>query len=162
MRIGYPGGPVIDRLAQEGDPQAVDFPTPYVKKPDLNLSFSGLKTAVLRYVEQEGLEEIVSDRSRVCDVVASFQRAVIDALLVKCERALEERGLRRLAVVGGVAANSALRAAIVERFSEVDVRIPPLSLCTDNAGMIAALGYHYRDRATHDFLSLNAQADLRL
>ncbi|GAB4310871.1 MAG: tRNA (adenosine(37)-N6)-threonylcarbamoyltransferase complex transferase subunit TsaD [Candidatus Sumerlaeia bacterium] len=162
LRLGYPGGPVIDRLAREGDPAAVTFPVPYARSNDLNFSFSGLKTAVLRYVETVGLDVIVSDRRHLCNVAAGFQHAVIEALLEKADAALCTHRLNKLAVVGGVAANGALRAALARRFPHCDVRVPPLSLCTDNAGMIAALGYHLRDRATREFLSLNADANLAL
>lgn len=162
LRIGFPGGPVIDRLAKEGAADAVQFPTPYAKSADVNFSFSGLKTAVLRYVESKGLEKILADRAHLCGIVAGFQRAVINSLIDKSRRALEERGLNRFAVVGGVAANSGLRAALAERLAQVDVRVPPMSLCTDNAGMIAALGYHLRGRATRDFLALNADANLKM
>lgn len=143
LGLGYPGGPVIDRRAAEGDPGAFDFPRPLLGRDDLNFSFSGLKTAVRVAVERLGGPDGIADHaSRIADLCASFQAAVIDTLLTKAERALERHGLCRLAIAGGVAANRGLRAEAARRLAGVQIAIPPMSLCTDNAAMIGGLAWH--------------------
>ena len=147
---GYPGGPVIDRLAAEGDPTAFRFPRgltagkfvgsaeePGPHRHDW--SFSGLKTAVSRAVEQFEARGLEVPRA---DIAASFEQAVVDVLVTKSLRAVQERGLDTLVIVGGVAANARLRAVAQERCDAagVELRIPPPRLCTDNGAMIAAVG----------------------
>jgi N6-L-threonylcarbamoyladenine synthase len=127
LGLGYPGGVAIDRLAQEGDPTAFDFPVARV--PGLDFSFSGLKTALLYAVRELGPE---TAESRKADLAASYQRAIVRALVQRLEEAAEATGLERVAVVGGVAANSELRAALP------DASFAPLALCTDNAAMVAS------------------------
>ncbi len=137
LGLGYPGGPVIDKLAAEGDPTAHEFPRAMMKQPGFEFSFAGLKTAVLVHVERHGAPD---SRQALADVCASFQAAVSEVLVVKAARALERTGLKRLNIVGGVAANSGLRAAALAR-GEADgfaVRVPPLRYCGDNAAMIGA------------------------
>lgn len=137
LGLGYPGGPIIDRLAAEGDPKAHAFPRAMIKQPGFEFSFAGLKTAVLVHVEKHGPPD---SRQALADVCASFQAAVSEVLVVKAARALERTGLKRLNIVGGVAANSGLRAAAMAR-GEADgftVRVPPLRYCGDNAAMIGA------------------------
>ncbi len=167
--LGYPGGPVIDRLAYEGNPVAIDFPRAYL--PDgLDFSFSGLKTAVSNFLRrgagaQQAKSEIRNlDPGAVRDVCASFQQAVVDVLVRKTEWAVRKENIKRVAVSGGVGANTALRrelAGMAEK-DGLKVFIPPVALCTDNAAMIAAAGYHHlisRDIATMD---LNPAAYLPL
>lgn len=144
LGLPYPGGPEIDRVARAGDPQAYAFPRGLTHPKDrdkhrFNFSFSGLKTAVARWWEKNG---DVDNPQLVADVAASFQEAVADVLLSKALDACKEYGVPRLVLGGGVAANSRLRALAEERCASagVDLRIPPLSLCTDNGAMIAALG----------------------
>ncbi|MCX7794526.1 MAG: tRNA (adenosine(37)-N6)-threonylcarbamoyltransferase complex transferase subunit TsaD [Thermodesulfovibrionales bacterium] len=156
LGLGYPGGPVIDRLAQKGRADAISFPRPYLHE-DMDFSFSGLKTAVLNYVKNltpEKIEQIIPD------LCASFQAAVMDVLEKKVEWALKREGLKTVVVSGGVAANSELRkrfSILGERLG-VSVHIPPLRYCTDNAVMIAVAGYyHYRSGKLSD-LSLNPRA----
>jgi N6-L-threonylcarbamoyladenine synthase len=135
LQLGYPGGPVIDRLAADGDPRAVRFPRP-MRGDGLDLSFSGLKTAVLHQVRRE-------PALAVADLAASFQAAVVDVLTEKLAAAAEAIGARTLVIGGGVAANSALRAAVARLGDETGRRalVPPPELCTDNAAMIAATAW---------------------
>jgi N6-L-threonylcarbamoyladenine synthase len=142
LGLGYPGGREVNRAAERGDSRAIAFPRPLLADPGLDLSFSGLKTAVALEIERrEALRGGRLRDSDVADVSASFQEAAVDVLVAKACRALEETGLDRLALVGGLAANTRLR----ERMAEVkaatgaDVRFPPIALCTDNAAMIAAV-----------------------
>jgi tRNA N6-adenosine threonylcarbamoyltransferase len=135
--LPYPGGPSIDRAAKDGDPAAIAFPRPLtgVNDPELGFSFSGLKTAVARYVEK-------NPDADVNDVAASFQEAVADVLTAKAVRACRQQDVDTLVVVGGVAANSRIRALAQERCDAagIELRVPPMRLCTDNGAMIAAIG----------------------
>ncbi|MDT4917819.1 MAG: tRNA N6-adenosine threonylcarbamoyltransferase [Pseudonocardiales bacterium] len=135
--LAYPGGPSIDRAAKAGDPAAIAFPRPLSGPgdPDLAFSFSGLKTAVARYVEK-------TPDADVNDVAASFQEAVADTLTAKAIRACRLQDVDTLVIVGGVAANSRIRALAQERCDTagIELRIPPMRLCTDNGAMIAAIG----------------------
>jgi N6-L-threonylcarbamoyladenine synthase len=130
LGLGYPGGPELDRLAKTGDPTAFDFPRS--APGELDFSFSGLKTALLYAVRDLGEAEAEERRA---DLAASYQRAIVDALTARTRAALEHTGLERLAIGGGVAANSELRAAVADL--GVPSWIPPFELCTDNAAMIA-------------------------
>jgi len=137
LGLGFPGGPVVDRLAAEGDREAVAFPR---AMPDsLDVSFSGLKTAVARWVEAR---ERAGEPVPVADVCASFQEAVVDVLTAKAVRACREQGVGALLIGGGVAANSRLRALAQERCDRagLQLRVPRPGLCTDNGAMVAALG----------------------
>ena len=144
LGLPYPGGPVIDRLAAEGDPRAIDFPRAYL--PDsLDFSFSGLKTAVLHHVKGLSSNSLsITDHALLADIAASFQAAVVDVLVRKTEWAAEKHGVRKTALSGGVSANSGLRKKMLAMGEEknIEVYIPSVSLCTDNAAMIAAAGYH--------------------
>jgi len=172
LGLGYPGGPVIDRLASKGDPRAIDFPRAYL--PDsIDFSFSGLKTAVLNFVgavkiykhaEKHGEEFIVEPSKQVCDIAASFQAAVIDVLVRKTEWAVEKTGIRSVALSGGVSANSGLRLRMEEMGKQKGVRvfIPSTGLCTDNAAMIAIAGYNHYLKKNFAGNDLNPQAYLPL
>ena len=140
LGLGYPGGPKIDALAAEGDPKAIPFPRAYLGG-SFDFSFSGLKTAVVNYLRETGRR----DEAHVKDIAASFQAAVTDVLVRKCEWAIKKLGVRRLAVAGGVASNKGLRAKMekMAQKREVDLFIPSPALCTDNAAMIAYAGYHH-------------------
>ncbi len=145
MGLGYPGGREVDRAAQEGDPRAFAFPRPMLRERGLEMSFSGLKTAVALEVARAEEEAGGTLPPRVrANIAASFQEAMVDVLVTKARRALAATGLERIALVGGLAANRRLRARMtqVERELGVEVRFPPTALCTDNAAMIAAVADH--------------------
>ncbi len=146
LGLGYPGGAEIDRLAGEGDPEAFSFPVARV--PGLDFSFSGVKTALL--YEVRGLGEGVAKRR--ADLAASYQRAIVRALVQRTLEAAERIGAERIAVVGGVAANSELRAALP------DAKAPPLALCTDNAAMIASAARYVEAIPSPRYLALDAFA----
>ena len=133
LELDFPGGPAIDRLAREGDADAIEFPRGLANS-DYNFSFSGLKTAVARYLKETPL-------AHKADVAASFQEAIVDVLLEKALRACRETGIEALIVAGGVAANSRLRTVAAERCraAGVELRTPPVALCTDNGAMVAAM-----------------------
>ncbi|MDX6268484.1 MAG: tRNA N6-adenosine threonylcarbamoyltransferase [Frankiales bacterium] len=141
LGLGYPGGPAIDRAARDGDPRAIAFPRPLTgpqaRGPELEFSFSGLKTAVARYVEK-GVDSALT----TADVAASFQEAVVDVLVSKAILACRMHDVSTLVIVGGVAANGRLRASAEERCAAagLQLRVPPMRLCTDNGAMIAAIG----------------------
>jgi len=146
LGLGYPGGAEIDRLAREGDPEAFEFPVARV--PGLDFSFSGVKTALL--YEVRGLGEDVEERR--ADLAASYQRALVRALVQRTLEAAEQTGAERIAVVGGVAANSELRAALT------GAAAPPLALCTDNAAMIASAARYVEAIPPPGYLALDAYA----
>ena len=147
LGLGYPGGAEIDRLAKDGDPDAFSFPVARV--PGLDFSFSGLKTALLYTVRELGPEE--AERRRA-DLAASYQRAIVRALVERTQQAAESIGAERIAVVGGVAANSELRAALA------GAALAPLELCTDNAAMIASAARYVEPIAYPRYLALDAFA----
>jgi len=149
LGLGYPGGAEIDRIAGEGNPQAFSFPVARV--PGLDFSFSGLKTALLYTVRDLGEEEAGTRRA---DLAAAYQDAIVRALVQRIREGAERTGLERLAVVGGVAANSALRAALP------DAHFAPLALCTDNAAMIASAARYSPALAASDYLALDAYASV--
>jgi N6-L-threonylcarbamoyladenine synthase len=149
LGLGYPGGAEIDRLAREGDPGAVAFPVARV--PGLDLSFSGLKTALLYAVRDLSEAELAARRA---DLAASYQRAIVRALVGRLQAAAERTGHGTIAVVGGVSANSELRAALP------DARFVPLSLCTDNAAMIASAARFARSIEPPGYLGLDAYASV--
>ena len=153
--LGYPGGAVVDRLSSQGDPAAFEFPVGM--RGSLDFSFSGLKTAFVYKVRELGEE---AARERVADLAASFQRAVVESLLSKVERALDETGVQRLAVGGGVAANSELRArlAAMAEPRSLELKIPPPELCTDNAAMIASAARYLEPVRHPEFLGYDAFA----
>ena len=140
MGIGYPGGPIVDKLAKEGK-ETIDFPRVMIKEDNYNFSFSGLKTAVLNYLNSTKLrgEEIVIE-----DVCKSFQEAVVDVLLEKSFRLAREKNMDKIVLCGGVSANSRIREAFEEKGDKENIKIfyPDLKLCTDNAAMIASAAYY--------------------
>ena len=140
LGLGYPGGPLIERLATKGDPQRIDLPRPMTRRPGLDFSFSGLKTAVYYARERQHDEPVPASDA---DIAASFQAALLDTLAIKCRRALEATGLSRLVVAGGCGANEALRARLahVARRAGARVYYPRMAFCTDNGAMIAFAGY---------------------
>jgi N6-L-threonylcarbamoyladenine synthase len=153
LGLPYPGGPAVDRLAVDGDPAAFDFPR--AAPGDLDFSFSGLKTALLYTLRDLGEDEASGRRE---DLAASYQRAIVDALVDRMRRALDQEGLPRLAIGGGVAANSELRAAVKDL--GLPVWVPPLELCTDNAAMIAGAARFMEPMPYPDYLALDASPSL--
>jgi len=156
LGLGYPGGPVIDRLSQEGDPNAIKF-TPPMRNEGLNFSFSGLKTAVVNYVRQHPDVE-------TADVAASFQSAVVDVLTHKARKAAREIGAKGICLAGGVAANSELREKTLDMCVEDGIQgfLPSRAMCTDNAAMVAATAWWRMQSEGQSPLDLGADPNLKL
>lgn len=159
--LGYPGGPKVDKVSKEGNPEAIHFPRAKVDGSVYDFSFSGLKSAVLNYLNQCDMkgEEYVQ-----ADVAASFQKAVVDVLVEHSMEALAETGMKKFALAGGVASNSALRAAMEKACEERGVAFfkPSPILCTDNAAMIGAAGYYEFIKGNLSGYDLNAVPQLKL
>jgi len=160
LRLPYPGGPSIEAAARGGDPKAFDLPRPLKRDKNDDFSFSGLKTAVLYKIKGKNVGRSGPDLEDipVADLAASAQEAIADVLSFKAVRACERRGINRLVLGGGVAANTRLRELATERAAAagITVFIPPKHLCTDNAAMIAARGLELYEEGTRDDLSLDA------
>jgi N6-L-threonylcarbamoyladenine synthase len=156
LNLGYPGGPVIDRIAADGNPHAVEFPRA-MQHEGLDVSFSGLKTAVMNHVRRN------PDISNV-DIAASFQAAVVDVLCIKTIRAAQQIGAKGIVLGGGVSANSSLRAEMTRRGNEAGykVALPSRAMCTDNAAMIAAAAWHRLASDGATSLSCGAYPNLKL
>ena len=161
LGLGYPGGPKIDKLAKEGNPDAIRFPRAKVEESEYDFSFSGLKSAVLNYLNgcQMKGETIVE-----ADVAASFQKAVIDVLVDHSMYAVKKYGFDKFAIAGGVASNSSLRAAFEQRCKQENIKFyhPSPIYCTDNAAMIGVAGYYEYIKGVRSGLDLNAVPNLRL
>ena len=162
LQLGYPGGPLVDKLARKGNPQAVRFPRSWLSKTSLDFSFSGIKTAVLYHVRGQNAKApkpFPADQDRA-DIAAGFQQAVVDVLVGKTMLALTQQGLNRVILGGGVCANSALRSAMQHACQQagVDLFLAPLGYCTDNAAMVAGLAYHKLCANQTANLSLTAHA----
>jgi len=159
LGLEYPGGPAIDRLARQGNPDTITFPRSYLKKGSLDFSFSGVKTALL-YTLQAIPEQFRT--ARAADFAASYQEAIVAVLVDKAFAAVRSSGAHALAVVGGVSANSRLRALLQQRAASEDLRLslPPLAYCTDNAAMIAAAGRQALCAGLRAPLDIDAQATL--
>ncbi len=163
LGLGYPGGPVIDRLAADGDPRAVKLPTPMSSRRTLDFSFSGLKTAVARLVRDDGRP---GSEQALADLCAAFQRSVVRVLVDKSVAACERAGIPRLVLGGGVAANRGLRARAAEVCAAkgISLFVPPVASCTDNAAMIAyagALRLAAGERDTLDLTAYSRSPDLQ-
>jgi N6-L-threonylcarbamoyladenine synthase len=160
LHLPYPGGPHIDRLAHEGK-ATIDLPRAWLEEGSYDFSFSGLKSAVINVVHnaQQRGEEIAPE-----ELAASFQESVIDVLVTKTQRAVKEYGVKQVLLAGGVAANKGLREKLSTEFadSDVDIVIPPLSLCTDNAAMIAAAGSVLYEKGQRADLTLNGNPGLEI
>ena len=159
--LGYPGGPKIDKLAKEGDPNAIEFPRAHVGDSVYYFSFSGVKSAVLNYINGCKMKQIEYNRA---DIAASFQKAVTDVLVDHAMIGVENYGLKKLAIAGGVASNSALRAAMGQACQERGIEFyhPSPILCTDNAAMIGAAGYYDYKNGIRSGWDLNAVPNLKL
>ncbi len=160
LDLGYPGGPVIDRMARDGDPGAINFPRPMLGK-GWDFSFSGLKTAVVQYVREH--KDELKDSRHLADLVASFQQAVVDVLVEKTVGTAQRLGVPRIVVAGGVAANSALRKTMEARAGEegMEVHFPPLPLCMDNAAMVAFVASYRFARGERHSLDLDVSSRAR-
>lgn len=159
--LGYPGGPKIQRLAEEGNPDAIDFPRASVADAPYDFSFSGVKSAVLNYINgcrMKGIEPVRAD------VAASFQKAVVDVLVSHAIQAAKEYRFDKIALAGGVASNTALRSALREACDQAGIHMyhPSPILCTDNAAMIGAAGYYDYIRGIRSGWDLNAVPNLKL
>ena len=159
--LGYPGGPKIDKISKEGNPDAIAFPRPKFEDSPYDFSFSGLKSAVLNYLNGCQMKGIEINRA---DVAASFQKAVCDVLVEHAMIAVKESGLNKFAIAGGVASNSALRAAFEKACAERQIEFyhPSPIFCTDNAAMIGAAAYYEFIAGKRDGLALNAVPNLKL
>ena len=159
--LGYPGGPKIDKISKEGNPDAIPFPRAKVDGNEYDFSFSGLKSSVLNYINSC---EMKHETVPTADVAASFQKAVVDVLVDHAMMGVEKYGFKKLAIAGGVASNSALRAAFEKACKEHDVLFycPSPILCTDNAAMIAAAGYYEYVQGKRSGWDLNAVPNLKL
>lgn len=159
--MGYPGGPKIDKAAKLGNPNAIQFPRVFLEEDSYDFSFSGLKSAVLNYVNKEKMmgNEIVPE-----DVAASFQKSVVEVLVAKTIKAAKEKGVDKVAMAGGVASNTALREALTKACEENNIylSIPSPILCTDNAAMIGSAAYYEYINGIRDGLDLNAVPGLKL
>jgi N6-L-threonylcarbamoyladenine synthase len=155
LELGYPGGPVIDEVARNGDPEAVAFPRAFISRDSFDFSFSGIKTSVLHYLRTHS-------HARVEDVAASFQESVVDVLVSKAVQASRALDVPRIVLSGGVASNSRLRARLHETAETegLEVSIPSPILCTDNAAMIGVIGHYYLERGRISPLTLNAFSNL--
>ena len=159
--MGYPGGPKIDAAAKLGNPDAVKFPRVFLEEDSYDFSFSGLKSAVLNYVNKQKMmgEEIVPE-----DIAASFQQSVVEVLVGKTIKAAKANGVKKIALAGGVASNSTLRGKMQEACEKegFTLSIPSPILCTDNAAMIGCAAYYEYMAGVRDGLDLNANPSLRL
>ncbi len=142
LGLGYPGGPHVAALAEQGDPDRYRFPRPMTDRPGLQFSFSGLKTFCLNTIAAEGGLEQLGQQTKA-DIAAAFQEAVAQTMRIKCRRALEQTGIQRLVLAGGVSANKRLRELLHAWGAEAGVELyyPRLEFCTDNGAMIAYAGY---------------------
>jgi N6-L-threonylcarbamoyladenine synthase len=161
LGLPYPGGSMVDKLAKTGNPEAINFPRVYLEEKSYDFSFSGLKTAVLNYLNQMKLKK---ETISIEDVAASFQMSVIDVLSEKTFRLLKETKKNKLVIAGGVAANSGIRDVFTKKALEngIELYIPTLTLCTDNAAMIGSAGYYSYISGNKSMLDLKVDANLSL
>ncbi|MBQ3584163.1 MAG: tRNA (adenosine(37)-N6)-threonylcarbamoyltransferase complex transferase subunit TsaD [Lachnospiraceae bacterium] len=161
IELGYPGGPKIDKLAKEGNKDAIDFPRAVVAGAPLDFSFSGLKSAVLNYINSCKMKNEEYNRA---DIAASFQKAVVDVLVSHALEACKQYGISKLAIAGGVAANSAIRGSMEAECAKRKISFfcPPNILCTDNAAMIGSAAYYEYIRGVRHGYDLNAVPSLKL
>ena len=159
--LGYPGGPKIDKVSKEGNPEAIAFPRAHVEDAPYDFSFSGLKSAVLNYLNHA---KMTGEEVNPNDLAASFQKAVVQVLVEHAIRGTKEHGFRKLALAGGVASNSALRASLKEACEKNGITLyyPSPIFCTDNAAMIGAAGYYEYKKGRRSGWDLNAAASLKL
>lgn len=161
LGLGYPGGPKIDKLAREGNPDAIAFPKAHFHDKSLDFSFSGVKSAVLNYLNKAKMQNVEVNKA---DVAASFQKAVIEVLKDNVMETCKSRNVKKIAIAGGVASNSALRETIMNAASKkgIEVLFPAPVLCTDNAAMIGSAAYFNLVNGKISDLNLNAKPNLKL
>lgn len=161
LGLGYPGGPKIDKLAKEGNPEAIEFPRAKFHDDTLDFSFSGVKSAVLNYLNKAKMKEIEVNKA---DVAASFQKAIVDVLKSNVFLTCERKGVNRIAVAGGVASNSCLRETLQKEGAKrgIEILFPAPILCTDNAAMIASAAYFNYEEGMISNLDINAKPNLKL
>jgi N6-L-threonylcarbamoyladenine synthase len=164
LRLGYPGGPIIDQLSVAGNPKAIRFPRPSIRKNSFDFSFSGVKTAVVNFVKTHPEPAGGFPEEMIRHIVSSFQEAVVDVLVKKTFQTAKHEGLKRVVISGGVAANRLLRRSMEGEASRQKIRvyIPSPVFCTDNAAMVGVVGYEYLKRGIRSPLSLNAFSNLPL
>jgi len=159
LGLPYPGGPAVAKLAEQGDKKRFHFPRPMIDRPGLDFSFSGLKTFTVNTLHKQG-----DDSQTKADIACAFQEAVVDTLVIKCRRALEQTNLSRLVIAGGVSANLLLRQKLkkMAKKHHAEVFYPRFEFCTDNAAMIAYAGYLHLAAGQHDGMEILAQARMPL
>lgn len=159
LGLGYPGGIVIDTVARHGNPGSIQFSRPFMDKTGFDFSFSGIKSAVGRYIQKNK----GTYKDQISDIAAGFQEAVVDVLSFKIFNAAAEKDCRHIALAGGVAANSRLREKVMEgaKSRKISVHIPSVSLCGDNGAMIAAAGYHYLSKHKHSGLDADVYSKIK-
>lgn len=161
MGLAYPGGAKLDKLADTGDEYSIDLPKAMIKEDNYDFSFSGMKSAVLNYLNKAKMK---NEEVNMPDLAASFRRSVVDILVTKLEKAAKAEGLKAIAVCGGVACNSLLRSELkkMAQRNNYELYIPDAKLCSDNAGMIASQAYHMYLKGDFEDLKLNAVSNLEL
>ena len=161
LGLGYPGGPKIDKLAKEGNGDAIKFPRASFQDNSLDFSFSGLKSSVLNYLNKCKMQDIEVNKA---DVAASFQKALIDVLNQNVIKTCEEKNIKKIAIAGGVASNSSLRETLIDSANKrgIEVLFPNPILCTDNAAMIGSAAYFNYEKGNVSSFNLNAKPNLKL
>ena len=161
LGLGYPGGPQIDKISKEGNPDAISFPKAYLEEVSYDFSFSGLKSAVLNYLNTQKMKGL---NISVPDVAAGFQKSVVKILVEKTIKCALKKKINRIVLAGGVAANSSLRKCLKAECEKnnIDLKYPSLHLCTDNAAMIGCLAYYNYIKGLRSTLDLNAVANLKI
>lgn len=160
LDLDYPGGPQIAKLAEQGNAKRFKFPRPMLDRPGLDFSFSGLKTATLTIVRANAQPNGLPDDATCADIAAGFQSAVVDTLVAKCKRALEQVGMKTLVIAGGVSANKHLRAELDRELAKIDAKVfyARHEFCTDNGAMIAYAGCQRLMAGEHESLAINVKA----
>ncbi len=162
LGLGYPGGPVIDKLSKKGDPDYIDFPKPMIESGDYNFSFSGLKTSLIYRTKKD---KKLMAKDNLANLAASFQKSIVEVLTEKTIRACKKFNIKNILVSGGVAANSKLREEFIRKCREnnIEIFIPPAYLCVDNAAMVACLGYYKYLKGEFDNLEVDvySRSDIR-
>ncbi|MEL7401013.1 MAG: tRNA (adenosine(37)-N6)-threonylcarbamoyltransferase complex transferase subunit TsaD, partial [Pseudomonadota bacterium] len=160
LDLDYPGGPRVATLAESGDPDRFTFPRPMTDRPGLDFSFSGLKTYTLNTVQKHALDDGLPDDQTCADIACAFQEAVVDTLVIKCRRALQQTGFKTLVIAGGVSANTRLREKLEQALAKIDSKVfyARHEFCTDNGAMIAYAGCQRLLAEQQENLAINVHA----